>query len=148
MYGMTFLPCQVLPAQDCFLFVKKQNHKKCRQNREGHHDDECGKRVGVSVLIKKTRKTPPPKKKGKKSSQFLSGYISLAPWNLGPISISFMFNLSLYGNSLTHSLPNSSSSSSSSSSSLSHPSPATILDSMETPSQPWQSHRHQQQQQH
>ncbi len=140
----------MLPAQDCFFLFFKKNHKKSRQNREGHHDDECGKRVGVSVLIKKTRKTLPPPKKGKKSSQFLSGYISQAPWNLWPISISFMYNLSLFGNSLTHSLPNSSSSSCSSSSSLAHPSPATttILESMETPSQSWQSHRHQQQQQH
>jgi hypothetical protein len=78
------------------------NHKKSRQNREGHHDDECGKRVGVSVLIKKTRKSPRQKRKGEKSSQFLSGYISQAPWNLGPISISFIYNPSLFGNSLTH----------------------------------------------
>jgi len=138
MLGGTYLP-------KIFFSFKKKNHKKSRQNREGH-DDECGKRVGV--INKENQETHPPKEKGEKSSQFLSGYILQAPWNLGPISISFMYNLSLFGNSLTHSLPNSSSSSSSSS--LSHPSPATtttILESMETPSQPWQSHRHQQQQQ-
>jgi hypothetical protein len=83
-----------------FLFQKK-NHKKCRKNREGH-DDECGKRVGV--INEEYQETPPPKEKGEKSSQFLSGYILQAPWNLGPISISFMYNLSLFGNShsLTH----------------------------------------------
>jgi hypothetical protein len=92
----------VVPTCPRFFFpLKKKNHKKSRQNREGH-DDECGKRVGV--INKENQETHPPKEKGEKSSQFLSGYILQAPWNLGPISISFMYNLSLFGNSLTHSL--------------------------------------------
>ncbi len=129
-----------------FIFFKSQK-KQTEQRRASWW--WVWEKSWCKCINKENQENPRPKREGKKSSHFLSGYISQAPWNLGPISISFMHNLSLFGNSLNHSLPNSSSSSSSSS--LSHPSPATtttILESMETPSQPWQSYRHQQQQQH
>jgi hypothetical protein len=87
----------------CPRFLFFLNHKKSRRNREGHHDDECGKRVGVSVLIKKTRKTPGQKEKGKKVAIFCQGISHKHPGILGqfpyPSCTTF---LSLETHSITH----------------------------------------------